>query len=132
MTPIILLPERLFAEDRRINLYFLHKLFGGISAFVKVPYITNISRFKKQMMSQNITVHYQDKHEVDIKALRKRLGVSQEAFAGFYGLDVATLRNWEQGRTEPDGPATVLLRIIENDPEATLKLLYKEFQGQLG
>jgi putative transcriptional regulator len=54
--------------------------------------------------------------DVDVAALRRRIGLSQEQFAAGFGIKVATLRNWEQGRTEPDGPAKVLLRVIERDP----------------
>ena len=60
---------------------------------------------------------------VDVKALRARLGISQEAFAGRYGIEVATLRNWEQGRTTPDGPAATLLQLIDRDPDKIVELL---------
>jgi putative transcriptional regulator len=56
-------------------------------------------------------------------ALRARLGISQAAFAGRYGDPV---RNWEQGqsrRTRPEGPAAVLLQVIERDPEKVVELL---------
>jgi putative transcriptional regulator len=42
---------------------------------------------------------------VDVKAIRRRLGVSQAEFARLIGVSVATLRNWEQGRRRPEGPA---------------------------
>jgi putative transcriptional regulator len=46
----------------------------------------------------------------DIKAVRAKLGASQSEFALMIGVSVATLRNWEQGRRTPDGPALALLR----------------------
>ena len=55
---------------------------------------------------------------VDVKALRKKLRLSQSAFAAKFGFQAATLRNWEQGRTQPDGPARVLLAVIARHPEA--------------
>ncbi len=55
---------------------------------------------------------------IDVRAVRKRLGLSQAAFAEKFGFQAATLRNWEQGRTRPDGPARVLLAVIEQHPEA--------------
>jgi putative transcriptional regulator len=55
---------------------------------------------------------------VDVRATRKRLGLSQAAFAAKFGFLPATLRNWEQGRTRPDGPARVLLAVIARHPEA--------------
>ena len=54
----------------------------------------------------------------DVRATRKRLGLSQAAFAAKFGFQPATLRNWEQGRTRPDGPARVLLAVIARHPEA--------------
>jgi DNA-binding transcriptional regulator YiaG len=52
----------------------------------------------------------------DIAALRKFVGLSQEAFAGALGISVHTLRNWEQGRRWPEGPALALLRIAARHP----------------
>jgi putative transcriptional regulator len=59
----------------------------------------------------------------DARAVRRRLGLSQPAFAGLFGVSVWTLRNWEQGRRRPDGPARALLRIIEREPEAARRAL---------
>ena len=55
---------------------------------------------------------------IDGRATRRRLGLSQAAFAAKFGFQAATLRNWEQGRTRPDGPARVLLAVIARHPEA--------------
>lgn len=62
---------------------------------------------------------------VDVKATRQRLGLSQAAFAAKFGFKPATLRNWEQGRTHPDGPARVLLAVIAKHPEAVEDALRK-------
>lgn len=48
----------------------------------------------------------------DVKALRSALGQSPPEFALMIGVSVATLRNWEQGRRTPDGPALALLRVV--------------------
>ena len=55
---------------------------------------------------------------VDVREVRRRLRLSQTAFAAKFGFQTATLRNWEQGRTRPDGPARVLLAVIARHPEA--------------
>lgn len=55
---------------------------------------------------------------VDVRDLRRKLGLSQAAFAAKFGFQPATLRNWEQGRTRPDGPARALLAVIAWHPEA--------------
>jgi len=62
---------------------------------------------------------------IDVRAVRKRLGLSQVAFAAKYGFAPATLRNWEQGRTRPDGPARVLLAVIAQHPAAVEDALRK-------
>ena len=60
---------------------------------------------------------------VDVAALRKRLGMSQGVFARKYGLSVGTIRDWEQGRSQPDGPARVLLQVIDREPKAVERAL---------
>jgi putative transcriptional regulator len=52
----------------------------------------------------------------DIAALRRFVGLSQTRFAEAMGISVHTLRNWEQGRRHPDGPAIALLRIAARHP----------------
>jgi len=52
----------------------------------------------------------------DISALRRFVGLSQTRFAEAIGISVHTLRNWEQGRGQPDGPAIALLRIAARHP----------------
>jgi putative transcriptional regulator len=52
----------------------------------------------------------------DVAALRRFAGLSQEAFALALGISVHTLRNWEQGRRMPEGPALALLRIAARHP----------------
>lgn len=59
----------------------------------------------------------------DVRALRDRLGLSQEAFAKRFHLSLRTLQELEQERRVPDGPARVLLQVIERDPEAVDRAL---------
>jgi putative transcriptional regulator len=58
-----------------------------------------------------------------VKDIRAITGLSQPRFAQLLQVDVGTLRNWEQGRREPTGPAKALLRAISTDPQAVLKAL---------
>jgi len=67
--------------------------------------------------------------EVDIKTVREAQNLSQPEFATLYGLDVNTLRNWEQGRNVPDRSTTVLLKIIDTNPDAVLQALTAEPNG---
>jgi putative transcriptional regulator len=54
--------------------------------------------------------------KVDVAAVRGRTGLSQWAFARRIGVSPATLRNWEQGRRRPEGPARVLLAMLDRNP----------------
>jgi putative transcriptional regulator len=58
-----------------------------------------------------------------IKEVRAQVGLSQAKFAALLHVDVGTLRNWEQGRREPTGPAKALLTAIRRDPEHVLRAL---------
>ena len=61
---------------------------------------------------------------LDVKRLRASLGQSQVDFALMIGISVGTLRNWEQGRRTPEGPALALLRVAEHAPRAVLEALH--------
>ena len=63
--------------------------------------------------------------KIDVKAIRKRRGLTQEEFCVRYGLSVASLRDWEQGRFSPDPTARAYLTIIDRAPEAVEKALAK-------
>lgn len=66
-------------------------------------------------------VFYVDSAQV--REIRAMTQLSQPKFAKLLQVDVGTLRNWEQGRREPTGPAKALLRAIKNNPQAVLKAL---------
>jgi len=59
----------------------------------------------------------------DVKAIRSSLGQSQAEFALMIGVSVATLRNWEQGRRVPEGPARALLLVAARNPGAVAEAL---------
>jgi putative transcriptional regulator len=56
----------------------------------------------------------------DVREIREAFGLSQTRFAALMGISVATLRNWEQGRRQPEGSARVLLQVVAKHPEAVL------------
>ena len=60
---------------------------------------------------------------VDVKAIRAKFGMSQEEFARAFSLNVAALRDWEQQRRMPRGPARALLQIIDREPAAARRAL---------
>jgi putative transcriptional regulator len=62
-------------------------------------------------------------HQVNVKKLRERIGLTQEEFAATYRIPVGTLRDWEQCRKNPDAPARAYLTVIARNPEAVAELL---------
>ncbi len=60
---------------------------------------------------------------VDVRAVRNRTGLSQEAFALRYGFTPAAVRDWEQNRRRPEQAARVLLMVIDRDPKAVDRAL---------
>ena len=62
----------------------------------------------------------------NVRAVRAKLGTSQAEFALMIGVSVATLRNWEQGRRTPDGPALALLRVAARNPKAVIEALHAD------
>jgi len=60
---------------------------------------------------------------VDVTAVRRRTGLSQAAFSRRIGVSPATLRNWEQGRRTPEGPARVLLAMLARNPRVVEETL---------
>jgi putative transcriptional regulator len=61
--------------------------------------------------------------QVDVQQLRKRMRLSQDEFAARFGFAPASVRNWEQGRRRPEGPARVLLAVIARHPEVVEEVL---------
>jgi len=61
--------------------------------------------------------------DIDVRAIRTRLGMTQEEFAGRFGFSVNTLRHWEQGRRQPEGPTRAYLLVIKRAPKVVQKAL---------
>lgn len=60
---------------------------------------------------------------VEVREIRRATGLSQQKFASIIHVEVGTLRNWEQGRRDPTGPARALLHVIKTNPKETLRAL---------
>jgi putative transcriptional regulator len=60
---------------------------------------------------------------IDVRKIRARLGLSQEAFAQNYGFALSAVRDWEQGRRRPERSARILLKIVEREPDAVTRAL---------
>lgn len=60
---------------------------------------------------------------IDVRAIRGKLGMTQEQFAQEFGFSVNTLRHWEHGKRVPEGPTRAYLLVIDRDPKAVQKAL---------
>jgi putative transcriptional regulator len=69
------------------------------------------------------SVHHIEVPDPDVRAIRSRTGLSQSEFALSIGVKKGTLLNWEQRRRSPDGPARVLLALIDKDPQIVQRTL---------
>jgi putative transcriptional regulator len=61
--------------------------------------------------------------KVNVAAIRRKTGLSQDLFSARIGVSASTLRNWEQGRREPEGPARVLLALVAKNPRIVEDML---------
>lgn len=61
--------------------------------------------------------------EIDVRAIRKKLKMTQEVFAAEFGFSVNTLRHWEQGKRIPEGPTRAYLLVIDRAPKTVQKAL---------
>lgn len=61
--------------------------------------------------------------EIDVRAIRARLAMTQQEFAARFGFSVNTLRHWEQGSRQPEGPTRAYLLVIDRAPQAVQKAL---------
>lgn len=61
--------------------------------------------------------------DIDVRGIRRRLGLTQEAFCAKFGFKPATVRDWEQKRRRPEASARVLLTVIDREPEAVTRAL---------
>lgn len=93
----------------------MNKLFDDLME--SVQQMDEIHRGERQP-SREFTVD-----ALQVKAIRKATGLTQARFATMIDVQLATLRNWEQGRREPTGPAKALLRAIHKDPLHVIQAL---------
>jgi putative transcriptional regulator len=64
--------------------------------------------------------------EVDVKAIRNRLGLTQARFSDAFGFSLDAIKNWESRRRRPEAAARVLLTVIEQDPVAVVAALHPD------
>ena len=95
-------------------------------AVVDVPTVENAAKFARNLRKSGVDARRIAHAAVDVKAIRESLGLSQSEFAARFGLEVATVRNWEQARTRMDRPTMALLRAIAAAPRVVAEALEEE------
>lgn len=60
---------------------------------------------------------------LNVRAIREKTGMSQQAFCATFGISLGTLRHWEQGLRNPRGTARVLLKVVAQNPKAVIKAI---------
>jgi putative transcriptional regulator len=68
--------------------------------------------------------------DIDVKAVRKRLGYSQSQFSRYFGFAIDAVQDWEQHRRTPDRTARILLRVIDREPNAVQRALASQFPNR--
>ncbi len=77
--------------------------------------------FAKDRKNHGCEVHVPN--DIDVKAIRERISLSQSEFAKLFGLSKRTLEHWEHGRRVPSGPARAFLTVIAREPDAVRRAL---------
>ena len=113
---------------RRVPVKQAHKAITALliepSVIVELPMLEDAKAFETEVEAHGaIAMRIEAPEEVDVRTVREKLGLSQETFAHRFGLDLSTVRNWEQKRSRPDTAARVLLRTIEKEPDAVTRAL---------
>ena len=100
----------------RAGKHLLDAVYETIADLERAAADTEAGSFHEAMERQGMRVHVPE--TVDVKAIRRATGLSQVRFAERFGFDLASIRNWEQGRRRSEGPARVLLMVIKHNPQA--------------
>ena len=108
---------------RRLPLRAAHavatRLYDRGLAVVELPAVENARNVIRDLAGAGVTATpYGAPEKFNIKSIREAMGLSQDEFALEFGLEVSTLRNWEQGRSEPDTAARNFLVTVARDPDA--------------
>ena len=77
--------------------------------------------FARDEATEGFVVHAPT--DIDVRAIRKGLGLTQEGFAKRFGFSLSAVRDWEQHRRRPESSARILLRVIEREPDAVIRAL---------
>jgi DNA-binding transcriptional regulator YiaG len=85
-------------------------------AVIHLPTVEDVRVLADELLASGVAAKRLASTQVDVKAVRARLGLTQEQFALRFGLEIAALQNWEQGRCQPDKASASYLRAIAAIP----------------
>lgn len=95
----------------------VERLLGGEAVALAIPALDSADAFEGALRTLGIRAQRrQAPATVDVAAIRRGLGLTQEEFAARFALSVANIRNWEQGRSQPDDASRAFLTVIEKAP----------------
>lgn len=95
---------------------------GGIEmskAFTEISAGLDDAKKHAQGHKSHVIEHKAEK--INVKAIRKKTGMSQQHFCATFGISIGTLRHWEQGLRSPRGTARVLLKVVDQNPSVVIK-----------
>jgi putative transcriptional regulator len=93
-------------------------------ALLQVPQVESVQTLSKELKAAGVRLgRIPAEGDVDVRALRQRLNMTQEQFALRYNLDLDAVQNWEQGRRQMDRTAHSYLRVIEKESKAAARAL---------
>lgn len=96
----------------------LNRVAQGVGVPVELPTVADADTLLADLRGLGVRGSRREPPQVvDLKSIRDRQRLTQQEFAVKYGLELATVRNWEQDRTKLSGPAKILLGVIERHPE---------------
>ena len=101
----------------------LEEMLSAGRAVVLAPTVESVSALASELAESGVRAALVESDDIDVKAVRTRLGITQEQFALRYGLDLDSLQNWEAKRRKPDAAARSYLRVIARLPESASEAL---------
>jgi putative transcriptional regulator len=89
---------------------------GKVAQSIRRGLTQALAYAKKEARAAHYRVHISA--DIDVKAIREKLALTQTQFAARFGFSVNTLRHWEQGKRQPEGPSRAYLVVIAKTPKA--------------
>lgn len=98
-------------------------------ALVSVPTVEDKAVLAQELTETGLRARFVEAAEIDVRDIRRRLGLTQEQFALRYGLDLRSLQNWETGWRRPDAAVRSYLKVIDRLPEPVSQALEEDFSA---